>query len=82
MQSQLEALHRNNDFSFTSVTDIIRVALKAYQDGMELTEPCQPGKKKQTSIRVDNSLYQFYKSLPSQMRTTILDRAIRTYIQK
>lgn len=81
LQSTIEAMHTGNDFTYTSVTDLIRAALKAYQEGMELTELVQPGKKKQTSIRVDNSLYKFYKSLPNQMRTKIIERAIRTFIK-
>lgn len=81
MQNKVEALHRKNDYSFTSVTDVIREALKAYQNGMKLTELSQPGKKKQTSIRVDDSLYKFYKSLPNQLRTKIIEKAIRTYIK-
>ena len=48
---------------------------------MELTELEQFGTKKQTSIRVDNSLYKFYKSLPNQLRTKIIEKAIRTYIK-
>jgi hypothetical protein len=63
------------------VTDIIRAALIAYQSGMELTELDQGGKKKQTSIRVDTSLYKFYKSLPKQMRTKIIERTIRTFLK-
>ena len=74
-------MHTGNDFTYTSVTDIIRAALKAYQGGMELTEIEQLGKKKQTSIRVNNSLFKFYKSLPDQLRTKILEKAIRTYIK-
>ncbi len=81
LQNTIKALHTGNDFTYTSVTDIIRAALKAYQDGMELTELEQPGKKKQTSIRVDDSLYKFYKSLPNQLRTKILEKAIRTFIK-
>ena len=81
LQNTIKALHTGNDFTYTSVTDIIRAALKAYQDGMKLTELEQPGKKKQTSIRVDDSLYKFYKSLPNQLRTKIIERAIRTFIK-
>ena len=81
LQNTVKALHAGNDFSYTSVTDIIREALKAYQEGMELTEMEQSGKKKQTSIRVDTSLYKFYKSLPNQLRTKILEKAIRSYIK-
>ena len=81
LQNTIEAMHTGNDFTYTSVTDLIRAALKAYQEGMELTELVQSGKKKQTSIRVDNSLYKFYKSLPNQMRTKIIERTIRTFIK-
>ena len=81
LQNTLKAMHTGNDFTYTSVTDIIRAALKAYQGGMELTEIEQLGKKKQTSIRVNNSLFKFYKSLPDQLRTKILEKAIRTYIK-
>ncbi|MGL4758348.1 MAG: hypothetical protein ACRCXZ_03355 [Patescibacteria group bacterium] len=81
LQNTIEAMHTGNDFTYTSVTDVIRAALKAYQDGMELTELDQPGKKKQTSIRIDIYLYKFYKSLPSQMRTKIIERAIRTFLK-
>ncbi|MEO1669904.1 MAG: hypothetical protein AAFR77_03815 [Cyanobacteria bacterium J06631_2] len=81
LQNTVKALHTGNDFTYTSVTDIIRAALKAYQEGMELTEIDQSGKKKQTSIRVDNSLYKFYKSLPNQLRTKIIEKAIRTHIK-
>ena len=81
LQNTLKAMHTGNDFTYTSVTDLIRAALKAYQSGMELTEIEQSGKKKQTSIRVDDSLYKFYKSLPNQLRTKIIEKAIRTYIK-
>ena len=81
LQNKIKALHTGNDFTYTSVTDLIRAALLAYQSGMELTEIEQPGKKKQTSIRVDDSLYKFYKSLPNQLRTKILEKAIRTFIK-
>jgi hypothetical protein len=81
LQNKIKALHTGNDFTYTSVTDIIRAALIAYQSGMELTELEQGGKKKQTSIRVDTSLYKFYKSLPKQMRTKIIERAIRTFLK-
>lgn len=81
LQNTVKALHTGNDFTYTSVTDIIRAALKAYQEGMELTEIDRAGKKKQTSIRIDDSLYKFYKSLPNQLRTKIIEKAIRTFIK-
>ena len=81
MQNMVKAAHTANDFTYTSVTDVLRSALQAYQSGMELTELEEPGQKKQTSIRVSNSLYNFYKSLPNQMRTKLIERAIRTFLK-
>src|SRR2546426_3842788 len=57
-------------------------ALKAYKDGMVLTELDQVGSKLETSLRVDRELWLFYKSLPSRMRGKILERVIRTFMKK
>lgn len=77
----VESAHAGNDFTYTSVTDVIRAALQTYKDGLELTELDLPGERKQTSIRVSRSLFDFYKSLPNQMRRKILERAIRTFLK-
>ena len=82
LQNIIESMHTGGDFTYTSVTDIIREALIAYKEEMKLTETVVAGAKKQTSIRVDESLYQFYKGLPDQMRTKIIERAIRTFIKE
>jgi hypothetical protein len=81
LHNWVKAMHAANNFTYTSVTDGIRAAIAAYKDGMELTELEQKGKKKQTSIRLDDSLYDFYKGLPDQLRTKILERAIRTFLK-
>ena len=82
MQNMIKAMHTANDFTYTSVTDVIRAAIKAYQEGMELTELDEKGKKKQTSIRLEEDTYNFYKELPDQMRTKIIERAIRTFLKE
>lgn len=81
LQNMITAAHTVNDFTYTSVADVVRSALQAYREGMELSEPDEPGEKKQTSIRVNSELHGFYKSWPNQMRTKILERAIRTFIR-
>jgi hypothetical protein len=80
LQNMITSAHTSNDFTYTSVADVIRAALKAYKDGMELTELDEPGSKKQTSIRINTELYEFYKTWPSQLRTKILERVIRTFL--
>ena len=82
IQNTVKTMHTANDFTYTSVTDVIRAAIKAYQEGMELTELERKGKKKQTSIRLEETSYNFYKELPDQMRTKIIERAIRTFLKE
>ena len=82
LQNTIQAMHTAGDFTYTSVADLIRSALMAYQKGMKLTETPTTGAKKQTSIRVNESLCQFYKGLPDQMRSKILERVIRTFMKE
>ena len=76
----IASAHTGNDFTYTSVSDVIRASVQAYKDGMELTELEEKGTKKQTSIRLSSELYEFYKTWPSQLRTKILERVIRTFL--
>lgn len=82
LQNMISAAHMANDFTYTSVTDVVRAALQAYMDGMDLTEPNEPGEKRQTSIRVTTEMHQFYKTWPNQMRTKILERVIRSFLKQ
>ena len=38
LQAMIEGAHASNDFTYTSVADVLRAALVAYQEGIELTE--------------------------------------------
>ena len=71
-----------DDFTFASLADFIRAALKAYKDGMVLTELDRGGPKLETSLRVDRELWLFYKALPSRLRAKILERVIRTFMKQ
>lgn len=81
IQSWLATAHTAQDFTYTSVADVIRGALESYRQGMQLTELDEVGEYKQTTIRVTKTQAEFYKKLPSQMRRKILERAIRTFIK-
>ena len=48
---------------------------------MVLTELEVPGEKMESKLRVPGELKIFYQSLPSQVRTKILERTIRTFIK-
>jgi hypothetical protein len=81
IQNWLTVAHTAQDFTYTSVADVIRGALESYRQGMQLTELDELGDYKQTTIRVTKIQAEFYRGLPSQMRRKILERAIRTFIK-
>jgi hypothetical protein len=82
LQNMIRAAHTAQDFTYTSLADFIHAALRAYKDGMVLTELDQSGSKMETSLRVERDLWLFYKSLPGRMRSKILERAIRTFMRQ
>ena len=82
LQNMIRSSHTAQDFTYASLADFIRAALKAYQDGMVLTEQDQGGPKLETSLRVNRELWLFYKSLPSRLRAKILERVIRTFMKQ
>ncbi len=82
IQSMVTASHAAQDFTYSSPSDVLRAALQAYKDGMELTALDEKGEKLGTTIRVDRATKDFYTSLPNRMRTKILERAIRTFMKQ
>jgi hypothetical protein len=82
LQNMIRSAHTAQDFTYTSLADFIRAALRAYKDGMVLTELDQSGHKIETSPRVERDLWLFYKSLPGRMRSKILERVIRTFMRQ
>ena len=82
LQNMIRSSHTAHDFTFASLADFIRAALKAYKDGMVLTELDRGGPKLETSLRVDRELWLFYKALPSRLRAKILERVIRTFMKQ
>ena len=82
LQNMIRSAHTAQDFTYTSLADFIRAALRAYKGGMVLTELDQSGPKMETSLRVERDLWLFYKSLPGRMRSKILERVIRTFMRQ
>jgi hypothetical protein len=82
LQNMIRSSHAAQDFTYPSLADFIRAALQAYKDGMVLTELDQNGPKVETSLRVDQELWQVYKSLPGRIRPKILERIIRTFVKQ
>lgn len=81
LQTSIAAQHSAGDFTYTSVSDLIRSALQAYKDGMQLTELDVQGDKTQLGVRVSRDLKTFFNSFPDQMRSKITERAVRTFVR-
>jgi Arc/MetJ-type ribon-helix-helix transcriptional regulator len=81
LQNMISSAHTSNDFTYASVADVIRTALQAYADGMELRELDEKGERRNISIRMTKSQHDFYKSLPSRMGRKLVERAVRTFLK-
>ena len=81
LQNMISSAHTAHDFTYASVADVIRAALSAYQDGMELTELDEAGERRNISIRLTKNQFDFYKSLPHRMGRKIVERAVRTFLK-
>lgn len=81
LQAMIDGAHASNDFTHTSVADVLRAALVAYQEGIELTELDEPGEKRNISLRVTKSQYEFYQSWPKRLRRKLLERAVRSFLK-
>lgn len=68
------------NYQYVNISDIVRNALEAYKNGMQLTTQRNSGVYKETSCRVPKELKDFYLSLPNNVKTEIIDRSITTYI--
>jgi hypothetical protein len=82
LQNMIRSSHTAQDFTYVSIADFIRAALRAYKDGMVLTELDQNGPKTETSLRLDQDLWLFYRSQPGRLRAKILERAVRTFMKQ
>lgn len=81
VHNMIESSHIAQDFTYLSPSDFVRAALRAYKEGMVLTEVGVDSAKRETKLRVDEELYRFYQSLPKGIRSKLLERAIRTLIK-
>ncbi|MEM9447252.1 MAG: hypothetical protein AAGA75_01795 [Cyanobacteria bacterium P01_E01_bin.6] len=81
LHNMVNASHAAGDFRYTSVADVVREAIRSHKEGMPLTELAEKGRKRPTSIRVDQELLSHYNSWPKRLRTQILERVIRSYLK-
>jgi hypothetical protein len=75
-----------NNFAYSSLSELIRRSLQAYQDGeikVNSTERDKHAPKREITIRFFNAdLLNFYYSLPYSQRTAIIEESLRGYLRR
>ena len=80
-KNALVSQQMTGNYQQASLSELIRLSLQAYQQGMPLTVPRQlTNPKKEISLRLTGELADFYRTLPAQSKTSILERALATYL--
>jgi vacuolar-type H+-ATPase subunit E/Vma4 len=74
------------DYTYKSLSELIRKSLTAYQEGKININPNERDKhapKREITIRFFNTdLLNFYYSLPYSQRTAIIEESLREYLDK
>ena len=74
------------DYTYSSLSELIRRSLTAYQEGevdINLTERDKHAPKREITIRFFNAdLLNFYYSLPYSQRTAIIEESLGAYLEK
>ena len=79
----IQSAKLGENFHYANVSDFIRAALTDYKEGMTLTAaPQAPRHFKDTSVCLPASLRDFWRSLPRLQHWEILDRVLRTKLER
>ena len=82
----LESQRTQFNFTYSSLSELIRKSLQAYQEGViepNLTQRDKHAPKKEVSIRFFNTdLLNFYYSLPYTQRTALIEQSLREFLDK
>ena len=76
-----------HDYTYSSLSELIRKSLQAYQDGeidINFTERDKHAPKREITVRfgLAPDLLNFYYSLPYTQRTAIIEESLREYLDK
>ena len=78
----LEAAHAAGDYRYQSVADLIRAAVRAYADGLPLSQQARSGRKKRHTVELPAELCAQYDKLPSRSRGVIIERALLSFLAR
>jgi hypothetical protein len=85
-ENMLEAQWTQFDYTYSSLSELIRKSLEAYQEGgigINTTERDKHAPKREVSVRFFNTdLLNFYYSLPYSQRTAIIEESLRGYLER
>ena len=83
-ENWLNSQWTQQNYTYSSLSELIRKGLQAYQDGkieINLTERDKHALKREITIRFLNTdLLNFYYSLPYHHRTAIIEESLRAYL--
>lgn len=69
------------DFTLTSLSDLIRQSLVAYQQGLSLAgSRIESSETKKVNVMLNEDLFSFYQSLPPKSRWEIIERSLISYL--
>ena len=81
-QNLITSLHLAHNYSYSSLSDLIRKSLTAYSEKkLNLTIPRPVGQpKKIICLALPFELWEYYRNLPFRHRTNILESCLVNYI--
>lgn len=85
LQNYLSAMHNVSDYTFSSISDILRHILLQIESGeLQNSEVVRSDNKTyiEITIRVNESQKQFWSSLPNRLKRAIMEKAIVSFTQK
>ncbi len=85
-ENWLNSRWTQQDYTYSSLSELIRKSLQAYQEGeieINLTERDKHALKREITIRFINAdLLNYYYSLPYTQRTAIIEESLASYLDK
>ena len=85
-ENVLESQWTQFDYTYKSLSELIRKSLEAYQKEeieISLIERDKHAPKREVSVRFFNTdLLNFYHSLPYSQRTAIIEESLRGYLER
>lgn len=86
-ENWLNSQWTQHDYTYSSLSELIRKGLQAYQEGeieINLTERDKNAPKREITVRFGSNpdLLNFYYSLPYSQRTAIIEESLQVYLEK